>query len=191
MSNTGMGNRTVGRMIQEPNDADIIIAATDGGIYKSTDMCENWTFTQGGNFKYVVFKPDNYDIVYAGTDDGIYKSEDGGSSWKQKGLAGAKWVNTIAIDPLNPDILYAGTGKPLSSYTGEIVGIFKSTDGGETWQEKHSEKNIDAVAAILNDTDNSSYIYAATYGELWKSTDGGETWVKRDILDPYRNEMVA
>jgi photosystem II stability/assembly factor-like uncharacterized protein len=164
---------------------DIIYAGTDNGAFKTVDGGDTWTRTGIPEIlvRVVQVAPNNSDIIYAGTNDGVYKSEDGGNTWTQKGLDGAKWVNTIAIDPLNPDILYAGAGKPYSSYSGEIIGIFKSTDGGETWQEKLSE-GLDAVVALLIDTNNSSYIYAGVNdGKLGfrKSTDGGETWVGRQV----------
>jgi photosystem II stability/assembly factor-like uncharacterized protein len=171
---------------------DIIYAGTDSGVFKTVDGGDTWTKTGFPEIlvRVVQVAPDNPDIVYAGTtdhrpissEDGIYKSEDGGSTWTQKGLAGAR-VNAIAIDPLNPDILYTAAGRPYSSYSGEIIGIFKSTDGGETWQEKLSE-GLGAVVALLIDTDNSSYIYAGVDdGKLGfrKSTDGGETWVGRQV----------
>jgi photosystem II stability/assembly factor-like uncharacterized protein len=134
------------------------------------------------------------DVVYAGTDDGIYGSEDGGSTWIHKGLFGTK-VNTIAADPTNPCILYAGTGT-FNSGEGKV---FKSTDGGETWQLKLSETGLDAVLALLVDTDNPSYIYAGVDNSgnitsesagLRKSTDGGETWVRRRVY-PFSWDKVV
>ena len=57
--NNGMGNRTVGRMIQHPTDSDIIYAATSGGIFKTTDAGANWDLYFTGNHKDIVFKPNN------------------------------------------------------------------------------------------------------------------------------------
>lgn len=138
MSNTGMGNRTVGRMIQDPNDADIIIAATDGGIYKSTDMGENWTFTQGGNFKDVVFKPDNSDIVYTITASTFYKSTDNGDSFvnSSSGLPGGS-RGAVAVSPADPEVVYV----LLSS--GSVYGsTSKSTNAGDSWTVMSTSPNI-------------------------------------------------
>lgn len=178
-------------------DPDILYAGTPRGVFKSVDSGINWTRT--GNLlaltRTVQVDPTDSDVVFAGTDDGIYKSKDGGSTWIQKGLAGVEWVNTITIDPRDPDILYAGTGKPMSYWTGEIVGIFKSSDGGETWQEKLIEtdpgQDYDAITSILVDTDNSSTVYAATYNGFLKSTDGGETWVSKEIQGRFRPDYVV
>ena len=174
-------------LVMATTNSDIIYAGTASGLFKTTNGGDNWTKTGFPqiNVRVVQVAPDNPDIVYAGTDDGIFKTEDGGSTWTQKGLSGAR-VNAIAIDPNNANILYAGTGKPRSSYDGEIVGIFKSTDGGETWKEKLSDPDpwgLDAVSALLIDTDNSAYIYAGVSGGdgFRKSTDRGETWVSRQV----------
>ena len=186
-------------------DPDIIYAGTVRGVFKTVDGGYAWTKINFPDIavRSIAVAPDNPDIVYAGTtdhwpissEDGIYKSEDGGSTWTQKGLSGAQ-VNTIAIDPLNPQILYAGTGEPKSSYNGEIIGIFKSTDGGETWEKKLSE-GFRSVTALLIDADNSSYIYAGVEtspgspyydnGGLRKSTDGGKTWVSKQLRPDHWN----
>jgi photosystem II stability/assembly factor-like uncharacterized protein len=123
----------------------------------------------------------------------------GGCAWpimaRSITLAGAR-VNAIVIDPLDPLVLYAGTGWRRWSGSPETIGIFKSTDGGETWQEKLSE-GLDAVAALLIDADSSSYIYAGVYTEgggpgFRKSADGGETWMSRRVgrLWPW-DDIVA
>ena len=62
---TGMGDQTVGRMIQDPTNASIILAATSGGIYRTTDGGNTWTQTKSGNFNCIEFNPANHSIVYA------------------------------------------------------------------------------------------------------------------------------
>lgn len=143
---------------------------------------------------FIVQQVEQPDIVYAGTDYGVYKSEDGGINWSQKNgqsgeLSGAR-VNAIAIDPRNPETLYAGT-------SGSTVGIFKSTDGGEGWDLKCSE-DMDAVQSLLINTNNSSIVYAGVYHfDSWmndgirKSIDGGETWEGRHIGTSMSANVVA
>lgn len=165
---------------------DVIYAGTESGLFKTVDGGDTWTGTGFPNtlVRVVQVAPGNPNTVYAGTDDGIYKSEDGGSIWTQKGLSGAR-VNAIAIDPGNPLTLYAGTGWPNKIISGEIVAIFKSTDGGEIWEDKYSEPAEDAIMALLVDADDSSYIYAGTNGgygsPLGRSIDGGDTWFGKPI----------
>jgi photosystem II stability/assembly factor-like uncharacterized protein len=110
-------------------------------------------------------------------------------------LSGA-WVNAIAIDPLNHETLYAGTGRWLQQPPEEITGIFKSTDGGETWQLKLPSDGLDAVEALLIDTDDASRIYAGVrpWGSasdgFCKSIDWGETWACKDSDPPYTADEV-
>ena len=179
-----------------PSNPDTMYAGVLGGVFKTTDGGATWTRTGFANLpvRVVQVDPTNPQIVYAGTDlgappvsseDGIYKSVDGGMTWVQKGLVGAR-VNAIAINPGAPQTLYAGTGEPWARNSGEIIGVFKSTDGGETWEEKISE-GIYAVAALLIDLEDSSHIYAGVDGGpgFRKSTDGGDTWAGVEVGDDY------
>jgi photosystem II stability/assembly factor-like uncharacterized protein len=176
---------------------DVIYAGTESGVFKTTDGADTWTHVglSGTLVRVVQVAPLDSNTVYAGTDDGLYKSEDGGSNWVQEGLPGAR-VNAIAIDPLDPDVLYAGTGWPLWTITGEVVGIFKSTDGGDTWESKY-DNGLDAVMTLLIDTNDSLSIYAGVRNDLgdWrglrKSTDGGETWVSMQVGGVWPEKVVA
>jgi photosystem II stability/assembly factor-like uncharacterized protein len=183
------------------SNPDIIYAGTSRGVFATLDGGSTW-MKRGlpdTSIRVVQAAPDNPDFVYAGTKDGIYKSEDGGINWTQRNglpekLSGA-WVNAITIDPQNHEILYAGTGRALQQPPEEITGIFKSTDGGGTWQLKLSD-GLDAVAALLIDTDNASRIYAGVrpWGSasdgFCKSIDWGETWACKDIDPPYTADEV-
>ena len=105
------------------------------GMYKSTDGGETWVKINNGletsliNINCIAVHPTNSDIVYIGTwRDGVFKTIDGGQTWvlKSNGLASAD-VRSLAIDPKNPEVVYAGLG--------DGVGIFKTTNGGELWGE--------------------------------------------------------
>lgn len=172
---------------------DIIYIGTFQGVFKTINGGADWQKAglSAPSIWSIQIAPDDSNIVYAGTyRDGIYKSEDGGRTWiprngVSKMLSGQQ-VNAIAIDPKASNTVYVGAGKVLGFYPGEQPGIYKSTNGGETWIEKYSAE--DAVTTLLVDTNNSLYIYAGEYsisGDLIlkKSTDGGESWVSK-LVDP-------
>jgi len=187
------------------SNPDIAYAGTSKGVFATLDGGSTWMKTglPDTSIRVVQVAPDNPDIVYVGTKDGIYKSEDGGVNWTQRNglfatLSGA-WVNAIAIDPLDNEILYAGTGRWLQQPPEEITGIFKSADGGETWQLKLPSDGLDAVEALLIDTDDASRIYAGVrpWGPWDSASDGfctsidwGETWACKDIDPPYTADEV-
>ncbi|GMR10836.1 MAG: exo-alpha-sialidase [Anaerolineae bacterium] len=196
----------VNSLAMAASNPDVIYAGTEGGLFKTVDGGVTWTTTGfpktgrlrpiGGfrprGVQVVQVDPADPQIVYAGTDDGLFKSQDGGSTWGTKRLSGAR-VQTIAIDPLNPDILFAGTGEVRSISDTEIVGIFKSTNAGDTWVEKYDAAAEDAVMTILIDADDSSYIYVGTFAKgsgyaLGRSIDGGETWLGMPLL---QEQIVA
>jgi photosystem II stability/assembly factor-like uncharacterized protein len=133
--------------------------------------------------------PDNPEVVYAGTESGINISQNGGRDWTNTWPGIDVVVNSIAVDPTTPQNILIGTGDSIDQSSAEIIGIFKSTDGGSTWQEKLPRgpygEALHAVLAILFDTNNPQTVYAGTRkydnpagydGGLRKSTDGGETW---------------
>jgi len=189
------------------SNPDIIYAGTSKGVFKTVDGGTTWTQTAfppmplrtiqvapQGQCQTASATSGNGElahVVYIGTNVGIYNSMDGLETWD---LIGPLWekVNAIAVDPLKPCLLYAGTGDddPQSQSIGKI---FKSTDGGETWQEKVAYGWMDAVEAILIDSDNSDHIYAGAYGTygFWKSTDEGENWENSKISTINPNKVYA
>jgi len=179
----------VNSLAMAPTDPDVIYAATDWGVFKTTDGGDTWAKT--GFAETLVWTvqvaPDDPDTVYVGTDDdGLYKTVDGGSNWTQKGLSGAR-VKAVAVDPTSASILYAAT----ANYAASINHIYKGTDGGDTWDEKlslpHETGGAAGVNTLLIDTDDSSHVYAGVrpfFGpNLYRSTDGGETWVPTEVSD--------
>ena len=124
--NTGMGNVTVGRLIMHPADNNIILAATSGGLYKTTNGGQTWVRSVNGNFKEVVFKPGNPDIVYAAAGGDFYRSVNNGDTFVTitSGLpGGARGV--IGVSPANPEIVYF-----LLTNSDSYKGIYRSTDSG-------------------------------------------------------------
>ncbi|OYT15663.1 MAG: hypothetical protein B7C24_11945 [Bacteroidetes bacterium 4572_77] len=184
-SNDGMGNHTVGRMIQDPDNDQIILAATSGGIYKSTDLGDTWTSAQSGNFKDLLFKPNNSDVVYAITANNFYKSTNNGDSFvnSSSGLPGGS-RGGIAVSPADPERVYV----LLSS--GSVFGsVSESTDAGENWTVKSTSPNIFDYSCdgggtsgqgwydmdIAIDPNNADFVFVGGVN-TWVSTDAGSNW---------------
>ena len=130
--------------------------------------------------------PSNSSVVYAGTTRGISKSLDGGVTWQPVGTGlPSVIVATIAIDPTATSTLYAGTLGPQPGVGS--TGIFKSTDGGQTWAainnglvDTGSGTSPVDVETIAIDPHNPSGLLAGTrFSDIFKSTDGGATWQAR------------
>ncbi len=129
------------------------------------------------------------DVSYG---DGVYKSTDGGQTWTHLGLADTRHIARIRIHPHNPDIVYVAALGHLFG-PNQQRGVFRSTDGGKTW-EHVLYKSADAGAADLSlDPNNPRLLYAAIWqvrrdfwsltsggpdSGLYKSTDGGDTWTE-------------
>ncbi len=177
--------------------------AMGDGIYNSKDGGETWSkkgLEKTGRIGRVVIHPSNKDIIYAAAlghtygnqkERGVYRTKDGGKTWDQvlfidEGTGAAD----IAIDPKNPSILYAAMWSVnintwgLNS-GGQGGGIYKSTDGGDTWQAM-SEKGLPGgmerpvgktAVALCHSNPNVVYaLFEINSPELWRSNDGGETW---------------
>lgn len=144
----------------------------------------------------------NPSVIYVGTGEadfrsnltygnGVYKSLDGGATWKNIGLMASQHISRIAIDPQNPDVVFVAA---MGSAYGPGVerGVFRSTDGGSTWQKVlFKDENTGAIDITL-DPDNPKTLWAAlvhdqrppwsayppvtTNGAIYKSTDGGTEW---------------
>jgi hypothetical protein len=123
------------------------------------------------------FHPSNSQKMYATTaTGGLFISTDGGSNWSSTGTDNLPRTNcaSICIDYLNDQILYLGTGDP--NYYSTYSGIYKSTDGGATWNAANSGiGNRMALDILMSPTDHNVLV-AVTNDGIWKTTDGGTTW---------------
>ena len=180
--------------------------ATGGGLWKTTDGGVTWRAVSDRFFKTssvgtVAVSESNPDVVYAGTGetelrgniiqgDGVYKSTDAGKTWTHVGLDKTKAIARIRVHPANPDIVYvAALGNPYGPNPDR--GVFKSTDGGKTWNRVlfHDEKT--GAVDLSLDTKNPDVLYAGLWevfrtpyslssggpgGGLYKTVDGGKTW---------------
>ncbi|MEI6747698.1 MAG: PKD domain-containing protein [Bacteroidota bacterium] len=186
LANTGMGNKTVGRLLISPDDDQILFAATNGGIYKSLDGGQNWILKVGGNFKDLVFRPNDPTFMYGAKGGKFFRSYDSGETWFEitAGLASSS-RGAIGVSPANPMIVYFFT---TSDY--EFQSLYRSTDGGFTFTERSNSPNImgwnctgsDSGGQAWYDLDiavdpvNPDIIYSGGV-DIWKSTDGGTTWL--------------
>jgi photosystem II stability/assembly factor-like uncharacterized protein len=149
----------------------------------------------GGRINAVEIDPSNPDVIYVGAAaGGVWKSTDGGFNWEpifdnQLHLS----ISCIAIHPQNSSIIYVGTGdKNIGGSVFLGNGIYKSVDGGSTWEYSGlAETKI--ISRILIDPNDPSVLYAGTMGSpfvpnedrgLYKSTDGGLTWSRKLFLQP-------
>ncbi|MBZ5497465.1 MAG: hypothetical protein LAP85_13775 [Acidobacteriia bacterium] len=143
----------------------------------------------GGRTRVILVDPGQPETMYAaGVSGGIWKTEDAGGSWRAVGdLLPNIAVNSMAMDPADTKIIYAGTGE---GYFREIVrgtglplrgeGIFKTVDGGESWVRLQSTSNSDFywVNDLVVSRNDSRRIYAATRTGVWRSTDAGQSWTR-------------
>jgi len=135
----GMGNVTVGRLIIHPANPELLLTATTGGIFKTTDGGLNWTNKMSGNFKDIVFKTNDPSMIYAASNGKFYRSTDTGETWIQiiAGLTiGSRGV--IGVTPANPDVVYF----LLANGNNEFQGLYKSTNKGVSFVEKSHTPNI-------------------------------------------------
>jgi len=189
-SATGMGSKTVGRILQHPGTATTFLAATSGGVYRSTDGGSTWTLSVSGNFKDICFKPNDPNIVYAAmitsAGPGFYRSTNNGASFISitSGLtAGQRGV--IAVTAANPNYVYFLQSNTSSGFK----GLYRSTDAGLTFTTRSTSPNIldwtcDGSGsggqgwydlALTADPANAEIIYVGGV-DVWKSTNGGTSW---------------
>ena len=198
----------IGDLVVNPkNKSQWYIAAASGGVWKTDNAGTSFipVFDAQGSFSIGCIKmdPNNEHVIWVGTGennnqrsvgygDGVYKSEDGGKTWKNMGLANSEHIGMIAIDPLNSNVVYVAAYGPLWSAGGDR-GIYKSTDGGQTWNrtlfisentgcnEVHIDPrhpNILYAAAHQRRRHEWTYLGGGPESAVYKSTDYGVTWTK-------------
>ncbi|MDF9797322.1 photosystem II stability/assembly factor-like uncharacterized protein [Catalinimonas alkaloidigena] len=191
-----------------PGHPDLFyFGAAGGGVWKTEDAGQSWeNITDGyfgGSIGAVAVSEYDNNVIYVGGGEktvrgnvsfgyGVWKSTDAGKTWKNIGLNETRQIGRIRIHPQNPDIVYvAAMGNLFAS--NEQRGVFRSTDGGESWEKVlYANDNAGAVDLVL-DPNNPRIMYASTWriqrtpyslesgGEgsaLWKSTDAGDSWTE-------------
>ena len=184
------------------------MGATGGGLWKTTDSGATWRPVTDGQIHSssvgaIGIAPSNPDIVYIGTGeseirgniiqgDGTYKTTDGGKTWASIGLADTQVISKIRVHPTNPDVVFvAAFGHHAAP--GPDRGVFRSKDGGKTWEKILFRDNKTGAIELILDPNNPQVIYTAlweAYRNSWemssggpgsgifKSTDGGDHWTE-------------
>ena len=154
-------------------------AGKDAGLNNAA-WTERGPRNVGGRTRSILIHPNTNNKLWIGSvSGGVWHSESSGNDWT---LTNDWWdslaIGCMAMDPQNPDVMYAGTGEGF--FNGDAIGgagIFKTTDGGQTWEQLPSTADWDNVCRIAISPTNSNLIIAAKrYGGFMRSTDGGQTW---------------
>lgn len=192
----------------DPDDfSTYYVGVASGHIWKTTNNGITFqpVFDNYGVYAIgaLAMDPNNSNVVWAGTGEnnhqralgygnGVYKTEDGGKSWKNMGLKDSRQIGEILIDPRNSNVVYvAAEGSAWGP--GEERGVFKTTDGGETWEKVLFVSENTGIANLCFEPGNPDVIYAGAeqrrrrqFGKIgggpesafYKSTDGGSNWKK-------------
>ena len=228
----GLELRGIGPALMSGRIADIVIhpdnnnvwyvAAGSGHVWKTDNSGTTWTpiFDDQGSYSIgaIALDPNNPNLVWVGTGenvsgrhagygDGVYRSRDGGKSWENMGLEASERIGMIRIDPRDSNTIFVAAQGPLWSGGGQR-GLYKSTDGGETWRKvlgdglgnTDEDDQFVGVSEVHMDTRNPDVMYAVSWQRLrnvavlidggpgtgiHKSIDGGETWVKLEKGLPH------
>ncbi len=211
----GLEWRGIGPAMTAGRIADIAVNQKDrstwyvgvgsGGVWKTDNRGTTWTPVFDSEASYsigsITIDPNNSDTVWVGTGenvsgrhvgygDGIYKSLDGGKSWNNMGLKDSQHIGMIAVDPRDSNVVYVAAQGPLWSPGGDR-GLYKTIDGGKTWNLILSDGEYTGVNEIHLDPRNPDTLFASTHQRfrnvaalmdggpesgIHKSTDSGQTW---------------
>lgn len=186
------------------SDTNVLYAGTEDGVYASFDAGGSWgkAGLSRERVNSVAVNPQDSHVVYAGTDEGIKKSVNSGATWVSIGpfdnsTSEAHRILDIAISNQNPSIIYAVTwfGPDQYNYNTSFY-VYKSTDGGNSWQTKFTKKEGYRIISILIDTDEPNRLYTGVNewdNGLYISNDGGESWTGKrlPVADTSFQEVVA
>jgi photosystem II stability/assembly factor-like uncharacterized protein len=200
------GGRTVAAVGVRGQPNTFYIGVNNGGVWKTTDAGRVWTpifdSVSTGSIGAIAVAPSDPNVLYVGSGeglqrpdlsvgDGIYKSTDGGRTWRHLGLRDGQQIAQVLVDPRDANRVYAAVlGHPYGP--NEERGVFRSTDGGETWQKVLYHDAHTGAMDLAFDPSNPDVLYAVLWAAqqapwengwslsanngLYKSTDGGTTW---------------
>jgi photosystem II stability/assembly factor-like uncharacterized protein len=202
------GGRSIGVAGSAARPNEYYFGATGGGLWKTTDGGTNWRPVTDGQINSasvgaVAVAPSNPDVVYIGMGeaqlrgniaqgDGVYKTTDGGKTWKHIGLKDSQTVSRLRVHPTNPDLVYAAVLGHVAGPNDER-GVFRSKDGGATWDRVLFRDNKTGAVDLTLDPNNPSVVYATMWeafrmshmmssggpgSGIFKSTNGGDTWTE-------------
>ena len=199
------------------------MGAVDGGIWKSTDYGIRWenisdkTLPAGANsIGAIAVAPSQPRVIYAGTGEsdirgtlitgeGMFKSTDAGKTWHYAGLRDTHTISAIAVDPHNPNIVFASSMGHVFKDNAER-GVFKSVDGGTTWHKVLFVNAATGAVDLVMDPKNPNVLYAAMWqayrtpwklssggpgSGLYKTTDGGAHWTNISHNSGFANGLLG
>ncbi|PHN00623.1 VPS10 domain-containing protein [Flavilitoribacter nigricans] len=201
------GGRSLGISGSPGRPNEYYFGATGGGLWKTTDGGNEWFPVTDGQLTSssvgaVAVAETNPDVVYIGMGevqlrgsitqgDGVYKTTDGGKTWRHLGLKETQAISRIRVHPTDPNIVYvAALGHPYGD--NEERGVFRSMDGGNTWEKVLYVSDKAGAVDLVIDRTNPKIIYATTWQvyrkawkmwgggpdcKLFKSVDGGDNWI--------------
>ena len=181
---------------------------TGGGIWKTIDGGSSWQpvsdkFFHTGSVGAIGVAESDPNVIYVGmgespirgnvsSGDGVYKSTDAGKTWTHLGLADTQQISRVRVHPRNPDLVYVAAQGHVWGSNAER-GVFRSKDGGKTWEKVLFVSNKTGASDLAMDSANPRILYAAFWqvnrkpwalesggseGGIWRSADGGDTWKK-------------
>ena len=214
---TGLALRGIGPALTSGRIADIavhpedkatwFVAVASGGVWKTVNAGTTWTPLFDGEGSYsigcVTIDPNNPCTIWVGSGennsqrsvsygDGLYKSNDCGASWEKMGLENSEHIGRILVDPRDSNVIFVAAQGPLWAPGGDR-GLYKTSDGGETWELSLEISEDTGVSDVVCDPRNPDVMYASAYqrrrhtwtlvnggpeSALYKSVDGGENWSK-------------
>jgi photosystem II stability/assembly factor-like uncharacterized protein len=203
-AHTGRMTSVVGS-VQRP--AEYYVGTTGGGVWKTADSGKTWLPTTdkyfGGTIGALdIFKP-NPDVVWAGGGetpirgnvshgDGVWKSADAGKTWTYMGLGETQYISRIVTHPTDANIIYVGALGHVFGPNKER-GVYRSKDGGKTWQNILFKNDSTGIADLVMDPTNPNVLYAGFWqagrkpwllvsggagSSMYKTTDGGDHWTE-------------
>tara|TARA_R110000868_G_scaffold408293_5_gene691033 strand:- start:68180 stop:71371 length:3192 start_codon:yes stop_codon:yes gene_type:complete len=204
------GGRSVAVVGHDDQPYTYYTGFTGGGVYKTTDGGNSWSnisdnFFKTGSVGAIDVADSDPNVIYVGmgeTDirgnmsagDGMYRTTDAGKTWTYLGLGQSQFIGDIEIHPTNPDVAWvAAMGQIFGEEGNSERGVFKTIDGGKTWNKVLFRNNRTGAVDIAVDPNNARILFASLWeayrnpwemssggdgSGLFKSTDGGETWIE-------------
>ena len=188
----------------------VYVAGASGGVWKTVNEGVTWEpvfqHEMSTSIGDVTVAPSDPDIVWVGTGEanifrssmagaGVYKSTDAGATWRHMGLVGTNTIPRIVVHPTNPDIVYVAASGHEWTWN-EERGLYKSADGGETWEKILHVNDQTGVIDLVMDPTDPSRLYAATWQRIrrrwndprvepgfshsgiWRTDDAGANWTQ-------------
>ena len=189
----------VNQLVFDPTNANHLFAATTMGMFESLDGGESWKKRMDGMKEVlmvvtIAIDPARPNVMYAGTSGGVYRSADGARRWDKanQGLISpdllsssrALMVNSLVIDSVTPGI------RPETIYAATLRGLYKTTDGAQSWSRIAESLPDQMIIAIA--VDPAGTLYAAGRKGVYKSADRGITWnVRNNGLESLNIRSLA